>query len=110
MCSMTSILKVVSLSLCVWGLLVHKTFLKTELFYTDTLKSVFTLAGHDESEPAWIPGSPSKVWELPGDWRKANLPARKSEVREWVKYFYCGFWKNIAKPKELFGSYIFKNH
>lgn len=55
MCSISSVLEVVSLSLCVWGLLAYKTFLKMELFHIETLKSVFTLAVHDESDPAWIP-------------------------------------------------------
>lgn len=48
-----------------------------ELFHTETLKSVFTLAVHDESDPAWISESLSKVWDLSGDWGRANLPAKK---------------------------------
>lgn len=67
------------------------------------------------NDPAWVPGSPSKVWELPGDWRRAYLLAKKKKKkgneRESEKSFIFLLWflKNIAKPKELFGGCIFQN-
>lgn len=103
MFSITSMLKVVNLSLCVWGLLACKTFLKTELFHTETLRSVFTLAVHDESDPDWIPESPSKLQEAGKGQIYVPTRKKKSDMRERVKYvwyFCCGFWKNIARTKE----------
>lgn len=36
------------------------------------------------------------------------LPKKWNERMKYASYFYSSFWKNIAKPKELFGSCILK--
>lgn len=111
--SITSMLKVVNLSLCVWGLLACKTFLKTELFHTETLRSVFTLAVHDEGDPDWIPESPSKLQEAGKG--QIYVPTRKKKVtweNEWNMFdiFVVVSEKILQEPKKIICKWCFFSH